>query len=29
LGEEVCAENNAGFFNYDVEPMPHADKPDF
>jgi len=29
LGEEVCAENNAGFFNYDVEPMPHAEKPDF
>jgi hypothetical protein len=29
LGEEVCAENNIGFFNYDVEPIPHADKPDF
>jgi hypothetical protein len=25
----VCAENNTGFFNYDVEPIPHADKPDF
>jgi hypothetical protein len=24
----VCAENNTGFFNYDVEPIPHADKPD-
>jgi hypothetical protein len=29
LGEEVCAENNAGFFNYYVEPIPHAEKPDF
>jgi hypothetical protein len=29
LSEEVCAENNAGFFNYNVEPIPHADKPDF
>jgi hypothetical protein len=25
----VCAESNTGFFNYDVEPIPHADKPDF
>ena len=29
LAEESCAENNAGYFGYDVEPMPHADKPDF
>ena len=29
LREQVCAENNAGFFNYDIEPIPTADKPDF
>jgi hypothetical protein len=29
LSEDVCAENNADYFSYDVEPMPHADKPDF
>jgi len=29
LEEDVCAENNENYFNYDVEPMPHADKPDF
>jgi hypothetical protein len=29
LEEEVCAENNGDYFNYDVEPVPHADKPDF
>jgi hypothetical protein len=29
LAEESCAENNAGYFGYDLEPMPHADKPDF
>src|ERR1700719_3170937 len=29
MGEAVCAENNASFFNYDVEPIPQADKPDF
>jgi hypothetical protein len=29
LGEEVCAESNVNFFNYDVEPIPHAGKPDF
>jgi hypothetical protein len=29
LREQVCAENNATFFNYDVEPIPTADKPDF
>ena len=27
--EEICAENNAGYFNYDVVPLPQADKPDF
>jgi hypothetical protein len=27
--EQVCAENNATFFNYDVEPIPTADQPDF
>jgi hypothetical protein len=29
MGEAVCAENNAKFFNYDVDPIPQADKPDF
>jgi hypothetical protein len=29
LAEEACAENNAGYFNYAVEPMPQADQPDF
>ena len=27
--EATCAENNANYFNYDVEPMPEAAKPDF
>ena len=27
--EMVCAENNAGYFNYDVVPIPQADRPDF
>ena len=27
--EATCAENNTGFFNYEVEPIPQADKPDF
>jgi hypothetical protein len=27
--EDVCAENNANYFNYDVEPLPTAEKPDF
>jgi len=27
--EMVCAENNDGYFNYDVVPLPHADQPDF
>jgi len=29
MGEAVCAEDNAKFFDYDVEPIPQADKPDF
>lgn len=29
LVEEACAENNENYFNYEVEPMPTADKPDF
>jgi hypothetical protein len=30
MGEAVCAENNAKFFDYDkIEPIPTADKPDF
>jgi hypothetical protein len=29
LNEAVCAENNAKFFNYDVEPIPTAGRPDF
>jgi hypothetical protein len=28
-GEAVCAENNAKFFDYDVEPILQADKSDF
>jgi hypothetical protein len=27
--EMVCAENNTSYFNYDVVPLPHADKPEF
>jgi hypothetical protein len=27
--EMVCAENNTGYFSYDVVPLPHADKADF
>ena len=27
--EMVCAENNTGYFSYDVVPLPHADKSDF
>src|SRR5689334_5371185 len=27
--EMVCAENNDGYFGYDVVPLPHADRPDF
>ena len=29
LLEAVCAENNANYFNYAVDPMPVADRPDF
>jgi hypothetical protein len=29
MAEKVCAENNDSYFNYDVVPLPHADKPDF
>jgi hypothetical protein len=29
LGEEVCAENNADFFVYTVQPIPTATTPDF
>jgi hypothetical protein len=29
MGEAVCAENNAKFFNYDVDPIRQTDKPDF
>jgi len=29
MREQVCAENNANFFNYDIDPIPHADHPDF
>ena len=29
MREAVCAENNANFFNYDVEPIPQTAKPDF
>jgi hypothetical protein len=27
--ELICAENNTGYFNYDVVPIPQAEKPDF
>ena len=29
LSESTCAENNANYFNQDVEPIPQADKSDF
>ena len=29
MREQVCAENNDKFFNYDVDPIPQVDKPDF
>jgi hypothetical protein len=29
LHEEVCAENNLNYFNFDVAPMPTANRPDF
>jgi hypothetical protein len=27
--EQVCSENNEGFFGYDIEPIPTTDRPDF
>ena len=27
--ERVCTENNANYYNLEVDPTPHADKPDF
>ena len=27
--EDICAENNSDFLQYEVVPLPHADKPDF
>jgi len=29
MTESMCAENNFDFFNYEVVPLPQADKPDF
>jgi hypothetical protein len=29
LRENMCAENNLNFFNYEVVPIPQSDKPDF
>jgi hypothetical protein len=29
LREEACAENNSDYFNYELEPLPSAAKPDF
>jgi hypothetical protein len=29
ITEAICAENNFDFFNYNVTPIPQADKPDF
>jgi hypothetical protein len=29
MHEESCAEGNFNYYNFDLEPMPHADKPDF
>ena len=29
IAEVVCAENSAGYFSYDVKPIPTAAKPDF
>jgi hypothetical protein len=29
LEEDACAENNENYFNYDIEPMPIAHKPEF
>ena len=27
--EDICAENNDSYFNYEMTPMPQANKPDF
>jgi len=29
MEEMVCAENNAGYFNYEIVPLRQPDKPDF
>ena len=29
LEEDLCSENNTGYFGYDVVPIPQANKPDF
>jgi hypothetical protein len=29
LQEVICAENNANYFNHEIDPTPEADKPDF
>ena len=29
MEETSCAENNESFYNYDVRPIPQANKPDF
>ena len=29
LAEESCAENNANYFSYEVEPLPQSERPDF
>jgi hypothetical protein len=29
LREQVCAENNANYFNYEMDPVPQAAKADF
>jgi hypothetical protein len=29
MSESSCAENPTNFLSYDMDPIPHADKPDF
>jgi hypothetical protein len=29
MTEMICAENNLNFFNYEVVPIPQAERPDF
>jgi hypothetical protein len=29
LNEQVCAENTANYFNYEIDPLPQTEKPDF